>query len=69
MEELVGKRKYIYEVTPHSFSTPPLSVHGACTIYHYYFCYPLLLCSTRVPAVVRKPIRRRVLGKLRLARV
>ncbi|KAH0827384.1 hypothetical protein J3R83DRAFT_4037 [Lanmaoa asiatica] len=31
MEEFVGRRKYIYEVTPRSFSTLPHSVHGART--------------------------------------
>ncbi|KAG8213583.1 hypothetical protein J3R82DRAFT_10251 [Butyriboletus roseoflavus] len=35
MEELVGRRKYIYEVTPRSFSTPSLSVHGARTNRRY----------------------------------
>lgn len=43
MEELVGKRKYIYEVTPCSFSTP-LSVHGPRTNRCYSslaFCFSL----------------------------
>lgn len=40
MEELFGRRKYIYEVTPRSFSTPPLSVHGARTNRRYSLAPP-----------------------------
>jgi hypothetical protein len=56
MEELVGRRKYIYEVTPRSSS----------------FCSRRAPDPTLPPSslsVVRKPIRGRVLGKLCLARV
>ncbi|KAF8550896.1 hypothetical protein OG21DRAFT_1513425 [Imleria badia] len=52
MEELVGKRKYIYEVTPRSFSTPPLLFTARARTDATPASLPFPLPPTHAPAVV-----------------